>query len=616
MCNQPKPEKFLRNYPVSFKRELWQSIPTDVLFVTKEKLQIGAHKVVLAALDKFWFSLLQDVKGCAGVCPSEPLYVFLPEYDYQTVMLYIQSYYQENVKVPKKKTEDFKSLVRNFDKTVMVSETKCRICGEKVNTQILHHIIEHVKTAAKTDKQKAIQDYTQEIRCSFSSSGLCKLEYDRGVFANGLFNDRHCHSTNDMIQTINQHYRRHLRDEMNYMKDEGIKVPGDDMETSFWHLAEISDYISPEKEHSADVGLGEVRIPYVSAGDRVEGEADDYSGGMSSPSSSSSSDIEQARLEKSDNDEGRKSALGSQKYEAETSRQMTCKKCKQMFKSNVGFRKHIIKELSSELEHFLLNGHNSNILDKESNTCKVQNCKNHGKSFTNLSFLVQHVCTVHNMLEEYLKSKGQTIDSWDSYTHVNRLSLDATSLNEIDRPESRNTNNSDNNPHPDSKNSGMISRPESRNTNNSDNTLHPDSKSSGKRPESRQSSTTDEAATNRTHKKLKPSPESETTIVEKDTNEDGEGVLQTNEMSDDDDMSDDMWVQFKDKLIGGYKNQDDENINEEKSQGSSSDRRNGDENDEGATIHENTKDKDDLVDSESDKDTLPPSPPVPMDTHE
>ena len=44
MCNQPKPEKFLRNYPVSFKRELWQSIPTDVLFVTKEKLQIGAHK--------------------------------------------------------------------------------------------------------------------------------------------------------------------------------------------------------------------------------------------------------------------------------------------------------------------------------------------------------------------------------------------------------------------------------------------------------------------------------------------------------------------------------------------------------------------------------------------
>ena len=44
MCNQPKPEKFLRSYPVSFGLELWQSIPTDVLFVTKEKLQIGAHK--------------------------------------------------------------------------------------------------------------------------------------------------------------------------------------------------------------------------------------------------------------------------------------------------------------------------------------------------------------------------------------------------------------------------------------------------------------------------------------------------------------------------------------------------------------------------------------------
>ena len=57
-----------------------------------------------------------------------------------------------------------------------------------------------------------------------------------------------------------------FRDEINYLKEEGIKVPGDDMETSFWHLAEISDYISPVKEDSANVG--EVRIPYVSAGDR------------------------------------------------------------------------------------------------------------------------------------------------------------------------------------------------------------------------------------------------------------------------------------------------------------------------------------------------------------
>ena len=38
-----------------------------------------------------------------------------------------------------------------------------RICGEKVKTQILHHLIEHVKTSAGNDKQKAIHDYTQGI---------------------------------------------------------------------------------------------------------------------------------------------------------------------------------------------------------------------------------------------------------------------------------------------------------------------------------------------------------------------------------------------------------------------------------------------------------------------
>jgi len=594
MCNEPyKPEKLLRDYPVSFKRECLQSsIKPDVMLVTKEKLYIPAHKVVLAARDKFWFSLFQDVQGCAGVCPADPFYVFLPEFDYQTVMLVIQSYYEEDVKVPKIKTEDFKSLSRHFGNSVLLSETKCRICGEKVKTQILHHLIEHVKTSAGNDKQKAIHDYTQEIRCSFTKDSVCRLEqdYDKGVFANGIFNDRYCHNTNDMIETINQHYRRHLRNEMNYLKGTGITLPGNEMEISFFHLADIGDYIAPLNEHSEH---NEEMNRYVSTGDRVEGEIDDYSGGMSSPSSSSSFSEQLARPEKSDN-EGRKSALECQNTGAETSHQPTCKKCNQTFKSNIGFRKHVIKELSSELEQFVLHGHNSSSVDKESNMCKVPNCKNQGKSFTNSSFLVQHMGTVHNMLEDYLKSRGQSINDWDSCSNANRRSVDAGTSGKVSRPESRNTNNSEKSPHPQSSStnsSGKISRREST-----------------------ESSTTNEEDQNNTIKKFKPAPdtETETPNVEKGGNQEEVSATAEEEAEnegDDDAMSDDMWFGFKDKLRStATKNQDDDNMNEEKSQGSS-----GDKNDERRETNENEEERDELIDSESDKDTLPP---VPMDTDE
>ena len=52
--------------------------------------------------------------------------MFYQDVQYLECMCNCVLYFIENVKVPKKKTEDFKSLVRNFDKTVMVSETKCR----------------------------------------------------------------------------------------------------------------------------------------------------------------------------------------------------------------------------------------------------------------------------------------------------------------------------------------------------------------------------------------------------------------------------------------------------------------------------------------------------------
>jgi len=664
MCNQLKPEKFLRNYPVSFKRESWECIAPDVLFITKEKLQIPAHKVILAGRDQFWFTLFQNVKGCAGVCPAEPFYVFLPEFDYQTVLLVIQSYYQENVKVPKKKSEDFQCLSRNFDKCVIKSETTCRICKQKVNTQILHHVIEHVKNLARNDKQKAVQDYTQEIRCSFHGDKMCKLDDGRGVFANGMFNDRYCENTNDMIQAINQHYRRHLRAEIDNLRNEGIKVPGEDMETSFWHLAEISDYIATA-ENEDSVGAGE-RMPHASAGDRMprffpstdrlEGEVNDYS-----ISGICDEDEEEARPERVANaEQSPKSASNYQKTGTTDTHQShhQCKQCSQTFKSDHGFRKHIIKELSSELEHFLVNGDKSNTLDKKSNMCKVQNCKDHGKSFANFGFLMQHVCTVHKLLEEYLKSKDESINDWDSASpNANKPSAEAST------PKSKNLNNTP-------RSCGKKSRLEStwcftrdeavesspqkrlkpatksqsdekaenqdeeggdeksdndneKSDNNDDKSDNNDNKSDNNDDKSDnnddKSDNNDDKSDNDNEKSDNNDDKSNNNNDDKsDNNDDKSDNDDEKSDDDDDDMStaDDIWGTSWGDFIGKInKHQEKDNVKQDQSEQQElsnegmdvdgNDGATGDNSKEGAG-DENIEENDSLVDSESDKDTLPP----------
>ena len=68
MCNEPyKPEKLVRDYPLSFKRECLQSsIKPDVILVTKEKLyqRIAQHIDLLITKDSIEKVNVDDI--CTG----------------------------------------------------------------------------------------------------------------------------------------------------------------------------------------------------------------------------------------------------------------------------------------------------------------------------------------------------------------------------------------------------------------------------------------------------------------------------------------------------------------------------------------------------------------------
>jgi len=396
------PEKVLENI---------DKYPRDVTLVTKERLELKVHKVVLARY-KFWYQLFQSMVGANGVCPAEPLIVELPDYDYKSVRLVVSGYYCDRVPVSQKQNEQFTQLVRAFNQDLGICN-QCRVCKNKVSDHlILEHMKNHIKYCADNDKKSHSSNLGSELRCSFKQDSNCSISY------------LHNHQTVD--QTINQHYRHHFREELAYIKQNfSTKIPN---ELSLFEFADIHDNDNGSKKdnesdnngssgNNSDTEENDKDLPvYYPTTDRIEDIEDDYSGGMSSPSSSDEESNDGRRYPVMEGRdpmmEARMSRCGSTDSPEEGI--FTCRECGQKFKREAGFKKHIVtKHVSKKLEEYIIKYYGP--VNKKSIVCKMPGkCK--GKSFQKMWQFSLHMGTAHNILATFLTDcrHGESIQDWDS----------------------------------------------------------------------------------------------------------------------------------------------------------------------------------------------------------
>jgi len=415
MCNENNKYRLVRlsndYYQDSYQfLDNIEKFPCDVILVTKEKLELRAHKVVLARF-KFWRQLFESMVGANGVCPGEPLIVVLPDYDYKTVRLVVSGYYCDKVTVTAKENEQFTQLVRAFNQDIGICNN-CRLCKKKVSDHlILEHVKNHIKSCADNDKKGHSPNLGSELRCSFKQNSNCTISY------------LHHHKT--LNQTINHHYRHHFREELAYIKQNfNTEIPN---ELSLFEFADIRDNDSSKDEefenirsswdNSSTKRVDQDPSLYYPTTDRIEDVEDDYSGGMSSPEMSDD-ESNDGKLRRYPVMEGRDEAMvatlsrsGSTYTEDAV---FTCRECGQKFKSKAGFQKHIVsKHVSKELEQYILDHYGP--VNKKSVTCNMPG-KCYGKKFKNMSQLKLHVGTTHNILTTFLADcrQGESIQDWNS----------------------------------------------------------------------------------------------------------------------------------------------------------------------------------------------------------
>jgi len=242
-------ETFKREYDLKncFMDHAKSGLHYDVIIVTKEKLQLRAHKAVLCR-DLFWYNLLKEEGQCSRNCASLPTTVMFPDYDYSSVRLMLTGYYQESVDVPGPDLKDFLKLVRSFN--TQARNIKCRICdAEMQSTAVEAHLNDHVKTSLNRDINKyrnAVDIEKETIRCSFTHPNICTIEKDRGTMTQGIYNNVNISSDEDMIKQIKQHYRRHLRDELSYITGGNLD---ENLLRNYYH----TDGLNSDCEEDADL---------------------------------------------------------------------------------------------------------------------------------------------------------------------------------------------------------------------------------------------------------------------------------------------------------------------------------------------------------------------------
>eukprot|EP00088_Acartia_fossae_P023382 TRINITY_DN2441_c0_g2_i1.p1 TRINITY_DN2441_c0_g2~~TRINITY_DN2441_c0_g2_i1.p1 ORF type:complete len:584 (+),score=110.80 TRINITY_DN2441_c0_g2_i1:33-1784(+) len=420
---------FVRNYDIDLSKGSLSSSVPDVIFVTKEKMQLKAHRCVLSQ-DKFWLDLFKTMLAPSlGLCSGDPLVVLMTEYTYGFVSRMIKGYYKDWLFFTKEEHDGFLREFRSFNKSLCLHNGKCRICDQSVgDRKILGHVLDHIKDCASNDVAAARSNPEATIHCSFGKRGdkICSIEPDRATVTNGIFNDALCKNVDDLAQLIKEHYRRHLRDEIGHLRNtygSAFPIPSD---TSLYDLADISDIRQDDEE---------MKVVTDRLEDDDDDEDDNYSGGLSSPEPDAGPASPQPNnhLEYGDQvmtegvrENNERSTSGSRRTsvdmdEGETPKMLQCKTCSQkLCKQTGGFKKHLIcKHVYDEFHEWLTDKIQ---IDEENPMCTIDACKKKAKKWTNMKLYVAHMGTVHNLLDDYLKTIGKTLmDYYDEIEGSLRL---------------------------------------------------------------------------------------------------------------------------------------------------------------------------------------------------
>jgi len=448
-------ETFKREYDLKdcFMDHAKSGLHYDVIIVTKEKLQLRAHKAVLCR-DLFWYNLLKEEGQCSRNCASLPTTVMFPDYDYSSVRLMLTGYYQESVDVPGPHLKDFLKLVQSFN--IQARNIKCRICDAEMQSAAAGaHLNDHVKTSLNRDIKKyknAVDIEKETIRCSFTHPNICTIEKDRGTMTQGIYNNVNINSDEDMIKQIKQHYRRHLRDELsfinggnlnenllrNYYHTDGLNSDGEEDTDLMETLPELSARSNkrPRAEHA---DRGNEKRQKGSAGivldDADEWNDDDelarladnddnsHSGGMSSPD-----------LKEPDQDRGetfsptetkdvelkRKKMIFPDSDEEDEEEEEEGKRSRQSSGNTSEIMKVKCKVCSTEVTKHFFRQHltSAHFIDKwqidgsPPYFCNAGKCDGK-KKWPNKKVYIKHRGTVHKEIDDKLAEMGETIADYE-----------------------------------------------------------------------------------------------------------------------------------------------------------------------------------------------------------
>jgi len=387
----PAKKMLIRDYALDLKAAVQKQYYTDVILLTKERIKLKVHKMVLSQ-NKFWHSLFKSVECCSGTCSSQPVTVLLPDYDFSTIRKMLDIYYVGNLKFDsEEESKSYLSLMKPFNMELSV-DSLCRVCDERLpKRELISHLKQHIKDGKKRD----IHEWTTSDfgRCSFKS-GVCMIEKDRKKISNGIYNDMDVNSPGDKILQIKEHYRKHMRDELDYIEN----LPGYPntlpSETELNRLTEINDDIT------------------------------DYSGGMTSPSITDNDDDSSKNKKKKKKkkvvpkskgdservESSRNSETGGSDVDHEPSRNKPankiCKKCHNPFTAR-GFKGHMVTHMYDMWKEV------SKL--KKVYRCTEPNCDN-AKEWRTRKKFINHLALVHGQLEEKLRENGLSIEDFEDKT--------------------------------------------------------------------------------------------------------------------------------------------------------------------------------------------------------
>eukprot|EP00088_Acartia_fossae_P033758 TRINITY_DN3459_c0_g1_i13.p1 TRINITY_DN3459_c0_g1~~TRINITY_DN3459_c0_g1_i13.p1 ORF type:complete len:475 (-),score=66.91 TRINITY_DN3459_c0_g1_i13:395-1819(-) len=337
--------------------------------------------------------------GVLGVCSSQPLVVFMPEFSYKDIARLIRGYYGEKMNLSKEESEQFLSNVRSFNTNIGIYNGKCRICCQPINDDdILDHVLQHIKKSASEDMSKACR-YPDDARCSFTTN--CSIEHDRVTMTQGFFNNKSCKNHTDFMELIKEHYRRHLRDEIAHLRSTfggALAIPD---EHYLYNMAEIS--IDVENEQGGLSSSSEDEDTHSNV-DAMEIDKTDHQE-LRQPGSSQRRRSNSSASERDTNGGGEKKSY-------------KCKSCNQTLTTHTVLKKHLIhKHLYKEFKQWLYD----NIQVDVSGKCGVESCKQKDKQFTFKSYVV-HMGTVHNLIEKHLESNDRCVmDYFEKLTDRSRV---------------------------------------------------------------------------------------------------------------------------------------------------------------------------------------------------